>query len=152
MVFDPRFGFRGRRFATFVILVVMLSAAVALRMEAQTQSGTTMAGIYTTAQADRGEETYMGICVACHPAGTYNTDAFKATWDGRPLADLFSLIATTMPKSDPASLSPQEYSQLVAYILKINNVPPGKTELPADARKLKAIKIEMPAAKVGTKK
>ncbi|MGH7463433.1 MAG: hypothetical protein ACREMA_20690, partial [Longimicrobiales bacterium] len=73
MVFDPRFGFRGRSFATFVIIVVMLSAAVALRMEAQTQAGTTMAGIYTTAQADRGEETYMGICVACHPAGTYNT-------------------------------------------------------------------------------
>ena len=152
MVFDPRFGFRGRRFATFVILVVMLSAAVALRMEAQTQSGTTMAGIYTTAQADRGEETYMGICVACHPAGTYNTDAFKATWAGRPLADLFSLISTTMPKSDPASLSPEEYSQLVAYILKINNVPPGKTDLPADAGKLKGIKIAMPAPNARKKK
>ena len=135
-----------------VILVLVLSVSVALRMTAQTPARTTMAGIYTTAQADRGEETYMGICVACHPAGTYNTDAFKATWAGRPLADLFSLISTTMPKSDPASLSPQEYSQLVAYILKINNVPPGKTDLPTDAGKLKSIKIEMPAANVGKKK
>jgi mono/diheme cytochrome c family protein len=151
MVFEPRFGLRGRKFATFFILVTMLSASVALRMEAQTPASTTMAGIYTTAQADRGEETYMGICVACHPAGTYTTDAFKATWEGRPLSDLFSLISTTMPKSDPASLSPEEYSQVVAYILKINNVPPGKTDLPTEAAKLKAIKIEMPAAN-GTKK
>jgi mono/diheme cytochrome c family protein len=121
-------------------------------MDAQTPAGTTMAGIYTTAQADRGEETYMGICVACHPAGTYSTDAFKATWDGRPLSDLFSLISTTMPKSDPASLSPEEYSQLVAYILKINNVPSGKTDLPTDAGKLKTIKIEMPGANGAKKK
>ena len=141
-----------RRFATFVILVVMLSASVALRMEAQTPANTTMAGIYTTAQADRGEETYMGICVACHPAGTYSTDAFKATWQGRALADLFNLISTTMPKSDPASLTPQEYSQVVAYILKVNNVPPGKTDLPADSGKLKAIKIEMPEANGAKKK
>ena len=54
-----------------------------------------------------------------------------------------------MPKSDPASLSPQEYSQLVAYILKINNVPPGKTDLPTDAGKLKSIKIAMPAPNAG---
>ena len=152
MVFDSRFGFRGRSFATFVILVTMLAASVALRMDAQTAPNTTLAGIYTTAQADRGEETYMGICVACHPTGTYSTDAFKATWVGRPLADLFSLIATTMPKSDPASLSPEEYSQVVAYILKINNVPAGKTDLPPDADKLKAIKIEMPTANGGKKK
>ena len=152
MVFDPRFGFRWLRFATLVVLVTMLAASVALRMEAQTPAPTTMGGIYTAAQADRGEETYMGICVACHPAGTYSTDAFKATWEGRPLADLFSLIATTMPKSDPASLSPEEYSQLVAYILKINNVPAGKTDLPPDAGKLKAIKIEMPVANGGKKK
>jgi hypothetical protein len=111
-----------------------------------------MAGIYTTTQADRGEETYMGICVACHPAGTYSTDQFKATWVGRPLSDLFSLISTTMPKSDPASLSPEEYTQLVAYILRINKVPPGKTDLPMDATKLKAIKIEMPGASTAKKK
>ena len=152
MVFDPRFGFSGHRFFTLIVLATMLSASVALRMDAQAPASTTMAGIYTTAQADRGEETYMGICVACHPAGTYSTDAFKATWDGRPLSDLFSLISTTMPKSDPASLSPQEYSQLVAYILKINNVPSGKTDLPTDAGKLKAIKIEMPSANGAKKK
>ena len=152
MVFDFRFGLSGRRFANLIILVAILSASVALRMDAQAPANTTMAGIYTTAQADRGEETYMGICVACHPAGTYSTDAFKATWDGRPLSDLFSLISTTMPKSDPASLSPQEYSQLVAYILKINNVPSGKTDLPPDAGKLKTIKIEMPGANGAKKK
>jgi hypothetical protein len=151
MVSHSRFGPGGRRFAVFVVLVVILSASVARRSTAQTPV-TTMAGIYTAAQADRGEETYMGICVACHPAGTYSTDQFKATWVGRPLSDLFSLISTTMPKSDPASLTPQEYSQLVAYILRINKVPPGKTDLPMDANKLKKIKIEMPGAGTAKKK
>ena len=49
-----------------------------------------------------------------------------------------------MPKQEPASLTPQEYAQLVAYLLKINEAPPGKDELPADADALKKIKIEMP--------
>ena len=103
-----------------------------------------MSGVYTAPQAARGEETYMGVCVSCHPAGTYRTAAFKASWKGRPLSDLFDQVREKMPKNDPASLSQQEYIQVVAYLLKINGVPAGETDLPADSDALRKIRIEMP--------
>jgi hypothetical protein len=36
---------------------------------------------------------------------------------------------------------------VIAYLLKINGVPPGKQELPADAKALKQIRISIPTAK-----
>ena len=49
-----------------------------------------------------------------------------------------------MPKVDPGMLSPEETSQVIAYILKSNGVPAGKTELPSELAPLKNIRIEMP--------
>jgi mono/diheme cytochrome c family protein len=106
----------------------------------------TMTGVYTAAQATRGEETYMAICVACHPRGTYTTPAFRTAWNGRPLSDLFDLVREKMPKSDPGSLTPAEYAQSIAYLLKINDVPAGEHELPPDGEGLKKIRIEWPAS------
>jgi mono/diheme cytochrome c family protein len=91
----------------------------------------------------------MAVCVACHPAGTYSSAAFRTTWNGRPLADLFSTIKDRMPKNEPGTLSPEEAAQLVAYILKINGVPAGKTDLPAEVDPLKEIRIEIPDAHQG---
>jgi mono/diheme cytochrome c family protein len=105
----------------------------------------TMSGVYTTSQATRGEETYMGICVACHPAGTYKAAGFRASWSGRPLSELYEQVKERMPKNDPASLTPAECAQVIAYLLKINGVPAGETELPSDPAALKKIRIEMPA-------
>jgi mono/diheme cytochrome c family protein len=107
----------------------------------------TSTGVYTSEQATRGEETYMSICVTCHPAGTYTTPLFRNTWNGRPLADLFALVSDTMPKHEPASLTPKAYAQVVAYLLQINEAPAGKVELAADADALKKIRIEMPVDK-----
>jgi S-disulfanyl-L-cysteine oxidoreductase SoxD len=132
---------------------VLLSIA-AMSVRAAHQTGavisdgmqSTMGGVYTAPQAIRGEETYMGVCVACHPAGTYKTAAFKAAWKGRPLSDLYDEVREKMPKNDPASLTPAEGAQVVAYLLKINGVPAGEIELPGDREALKKIRIEMPPA------
>jgi mono/diheme cytochrome c family protein len=129
--------------------VASLALAVALAQRSTAQSPatdgvSTAAGVYSAAQAVRGEETYMNVCVACHPAGTYTTALFRANWDGRPLSDLFTQVSETMPKQEPASLTPKEYAQVVAYLLKINDAPAGKTELLPDVETLKKIRIEMP--------
>jgi mono/diheme cytochrome c family protein len=116
----------------------------AVRQTTAVEPTTTAKGVYTEAQATRGEETYMNMCVGCHAAGTYSTPVFREKWDRHPLADLYTLISETMPKQDPASLTPQEYAQLVAYLLKINDVPAGKTELSSELDVLKKIEIEMP--------
>jgi hypothetical protein len=49
-----------------------------------------------------------------------------------------------MPKSDPGSLTPAEYAQSVAYLLKINDVPAGEHELSPEGEGLKKIRIEWP--------
>ncbi len=120
-------------------------AAADGRQEASAPSISTMTGVYTAAQATRGEETYMAICVACHPRGTYTTTAFRAGWSGRPLSELFDLVKDKMPKSDPGSLTPGEYAQAIAYLLKINDVPAGEQELPPEGEALKKIRVEWPA-------
>jgi mono/diheme cytochrome c family protein len=108
---------------------------------------TTASGVYTSEQASRGEQTYMNICVACHPAGTYTTPAFREKWNEIPLSELFGLISQTMPKQDPATLTPEEYVDVMAYLLKINDAPAGKQELPNDVEVMKKIRIAMPRSK-----
>jgi mono/diheme cytochrome c family protein len=105
----------------------------------------TSSGVYTAAQAARGEQTYMNTCVSCHPPGTYTAPVFRQKWNGAPLSYLFGLVSQTMPKEEPATLEPKEYAQVVAYLLKINGAPAGKAELPADVEALKKIRISMPA-------
>src|SRR5512134_906277 len=116
------------------VLILPLAALALLSFGATRQTTAieptrTGSGVYTEAQATRGEETYMNMCVGCHATGTYSTPAFREKWDRHPLSELYTLVSETMPKQDPASLTPQEYAQLVAYLLKINDVPAGKTEL-----------------------
>lgn len=135
--------------ATFA-LILILSFTIGLAGPRPAQSASeparsTMSGVYNAAQAVKGEEVYMGLCVSCHPAGTYVGEPFTTVWGGRPLSDLFGSISRNMPKQDPGSLTPEEYAQVIAYLLRMNDVPAGKTELPTDDDTLKAIRIETPS-------
>jgi len=47
-----------------------------------------------------------------------------------------------MPKNEPGSLTPQEYADVVAYLLRMNRMPPGSDELSTDVATLKKIRIE----------
>jgi mono/diheme cytochrome c family protein len=104
---------------------------------------TTATGVYTAAQASRGEQTYYSICVSCHPKGTYTAPAFREKWNGHLLSELFTFVSTQMPKEQPGTLEPEEYADVIAYLLKINGAPAGKTQLPADVKALKWIRISM---------
>lgn len=139
-----------RRLALPAFASVFLLALLTHRGIAQSDgdlSRSTMTGVYSSAQAVSGEETYMNVCVACHPGGTYATPIFKAAWAGRPLSDLFDIVKEKMPKNDPGSLTEQEAAQVIAYLLKINDVPAGQTELPAEAAALKKIRFETPGTR-----
>ena len=137
---------------TLLLTTLTLLAAVASGAVQTTPAKilTTSSGIYTAGQASRGEQTYMNICVSCHPPGTYTAPAFRDKWNGAPLSQLFGLVSQTMPKQEPASLTAEEYAEVVAYILKINGAPMGKTELSAEAKDLKKIRISW-AAKAGSR-
>src|SRR5688500_10041256 len=65
---------------------------------------TTAGGVYTAAQAARGEQLYMNVCVSCHPAGTYAQQAFRDKWNGAAVSQLFDFVSNTMPKNEPGTL------------------------------------------------
>jgi mono/diheme cytochrome c family protein len=137
---------------TAAAALVMIAAGIARGAEQTPVKGesrpprvvTTAAGVYTAAQASKGEQVYMTSCVSCHPAGTYAAQAFRDKWNGAPLSRLFDLVTGTMPKTEPGSLDNQDYIQVISYILKINGAPPGKTPLPDDIDELKRIRLYLP--------
>jgi len=137
---------------TAAAALVMIAAGVARGSEQAPVKGesrplrvvTTASGVYTAAQASKGEQVYMTSCVSCHPAGTYAAPSFREKWNGAPLARLFDLVTGTMPKTEPGSLETQDYIQVISYILKINGAPPGKAPLPADIDELKKIRLHLP--------
>jgi mono/diheme cytochrome c family protein len=108
-------------------------------------------GLYSEAQALRGEGLYQQYCVACHgvrlegnPAAPLTGAAFRSRWeDGRhTLDDLYFIIRSLMPNNAPGSLSKAQYADVVAYILKVNGYPGGATELVPNAAAMKAVTLQ----------
>lgn len=126
--------------------VAILASTVAVRAGAQTPAAaapkTTKSRVYSAAQAARGGELYMNTCVSCHPPSTYKGAVFL-NWQGRSLADLLEFLADKMPKNDPGSLTPKEYMDVVAYLLKINSMPVGRADLPTTPATLRGITIDL---------
>jgi len=102
-------------------------------------------GFFTAAQAERGEQTFDNTCSFCHATSQFSGSTFMRSWGGAPVDQLYSLISSTMPYDAPGSLSTQQYVDVVAYILEINDLPAGDSELPADPEALSEILIEEPA-------
>ncbi len=123
-------------------------------LPAQTSSST-RSGVYTTDQAQQGKAIYDKKCATCHGATLEGKDQnpplagndFLNNWVGQSLADLNTMIRTTMPATQPGSLTQAETTKLLAYILRANKFPPGETALPRNIHSLKAIRIHKPQAK-----
>lgn len=103
--------------------------------------GSVLDGVFTEAQASRGERTFRQACSACHDTGEFSGGRFRLTWVGRSAGELFDTISTLMPEGDPGSLSPAEYASVVAYLLQLNGYPAGSAALPASPSALRALEI-----------
>ena len=128
-------------------LVLLLAAAFAFPVAGWAQSAppasrSTRAGVYTADQALKGQELYVMHCVSCHSAITHTGPEFAGKWEGRPFWELYSFVRDAMPKSDPGSLTEREYITVLAYVLKMNGMPPGEAALSTDSTELSRIRIE----------
>jgi len=128
---------------------VIAFAAAALSHPARAQSSTaqpsrsTASGVYTEEQATRGRDTYQMQCKSCHTPASHTGATFASWWERKPLSELYLFVTTRMPKNEPGSLQPDEYVDLIAYLLKLNDLPSGSEPLPADSVALKKIRIDM---------
>lgn len=102
------------------------------------------AGVYTDAQAERGQTLFRSKCAGCHAPNRFTDDLFYGSFAGKPLWDMFDVISDTMPEDDPGGMKKEEYADVIAYLLKLNNFPTGPTELPIDKDALSAIVMEKP--------
>jgi len=133
--------------AACAMLVVAL--AVGSHAEApQTQSPATgtisiSTGVYSADQAERGEQTFANNCAGCHATSKFTESAFHKAWNGKTLFDLYDLVSETMPEDFPGALSPAEYAEALAYILKLNRAPAGEADLPPDPAALRNIRLDL---------
>jgi cytochrome c len=109
-------------------------------------------GVYTDAQAARGERQYGRSCEQCHGpdlAGdpvmeipALSLDSFMTSWGGKSVKDLLDTVKRSMPKDKPGSLGTGSYVDVVAYLLQANKFPSGVRELPREQEQLDGIAIE----------
>ncbi|MBL0172881.1 MAG: cytochrome c [Gemmatimonadaceae bacterium] len=100
--------------------------------------------LYTEEQATAGAVLFGRVCAECHEKKDLTKADFRAKWTGRPILDLFELVRTTMPDSNPGGLSRDEYAGALAYILKLNGLPAGDTPVMPDSSAMKNVKLELP--------
>ncbi len=117
--------------------LLLLASLVAECAPAQ-KDRTVLDGVYSAAQAARGQSAYTSRCASCHfddlsaYRGTLHGIAFFENFEGDPLGSLFQVTKQTMPRDDPGSLDDQTYLDIIAYILQVNSYPSGSAELTLD--------------------
>lgn len=104
------------------------------------------AGVYSEAQAARGEKIYAQRCGACHQPAQFTAPTFLQSWQGRTADALFDQIRTTMPQENPGGMKRQEYVDVLAFLFRENGLPAGERELEPTDEALTRVLIEPPAA------
>ena len=119
---------------------------------AQGAAKTVNDGVFTEAQAKRGDVLYKEQCATCHgdnlegsgPMPALAGKDFLAGWQGKSVGDLFEKTHTTMPATAPGSLTPAQSADIVAYMLAASRYKTGAMELDAKVEVLAQIKIDAP--------
>ncbi len=105
--------------------------------------------LFRAEQAEAGEQAYLASCSACHGvrldggAGPpLRGERMRARAQAAHLrvGDMFSTIAQQMPLNQPASLTEQQYVDIMAYVLESNGYPAGTAALTHDD----ALRSEVP--------
>ena len=101
-------------------------------------------GVFTAAQAQRGNDAYQASCSACHGSDLRATNgeavdltgaAFRAKWTGKTLEERFETIRDTMPLGNANTLGDKTYMDILSFILQFNDFPAGNQELVPETAK-----------------
>ena len=125
-----------------VVAVLLMTTACLSAQSEPTSNRTVLDGVYTDAQAIRGETAYGQFCSHCHAADmggsgaapTLYTLQFLDRWREDTLGSLFQYIHEAMPLAPgpgPGGLTENQYLDILTYILWRNEFPEGAKELAA---------------------
>lgn len=132
------------------LAIVTCGAFVILEVLAAQAPRSLWDGVYTQEQAKRGESAYVERCARCHGTDLSSGDnvpplvgtEFLSTWNTKTVGDLFERIRKTMPADKPGTITKQQDSDIVAYILNVNKFPAGNAELGTQSELLKQIQFD----------
>ena len=125
--------------AVFAFILMLLASCTEQAPE------TSMDGIYTAQQAQRGAALFETLCQRCHSVQEFTGRSFDAIWAGVPAAALYARIANTMPLDQPGSLSLPQVNTLMAHIFDENEMPAGDTILDGDMDFMMSITLARPS-------
>jgi mono/diheme cytochrome c family protein len=140
------------------VLMAMGAIAFGTACWAEIPSGkiSVWSGVYSKAQAERGEKAYKANCSSCHgpklngagepdmpPSPAVAREGFLRKWSGRSVAELVEYVQKTMPPDTPGRLNAQESADVVAHMFAVSNIPGGDKELPSDAKALADVVIDV---------
>ena len=107
-------------------------------------------GTFTEEQFEKGAQLYSRDCAVCHgndleggAARALVGPSFRKTWSnfGVNVADLFTVISTTMPPRMEGNLDESENLDVLAFILGSNSVLQGSESIRNDYAYLAGIPI-----------
>lgn len=115
-------------------------------------SDTAAGGVsYTPEQAHAGMTVFAANCQSCHGAnlqgvpapGVAGTEFLTSAKNNKwTLADLRTLVVENMPLNNPGTLTPDQYAQVMAYLLASNCYPASTTPFPkTDSPAFAGVKI-----------
>ena len=95
-----------------------LSVASCLALTAAVQTRSVWDGVYTDAQAERGQAAYQQSCIGCHrddlrgdnTAPSLVGESFTFLWGDMEVGELLGRIEKLMPPDRPGSLPAQTYT------------------------------------------
>lgn len=150
-------GVKSRTRPAVVSLIVAVTVALSLRAFAADAPRTTLDGVFTAAQVERGRTVFASSCVRCHMADlsgnngpSLKGERFLDSWENDTVDGLFTKIRDSMPpRVGNAVLTDDAKIDVVAYLLSVNGFPSGAEELRIDTAALENIEI-IRAEKQGT--
>ena len=130
-------------------LVVAVMATTGPAVLSAQGGGSTADGVFSEAQAARGMPVAIAECGSCHGATLTGGDFapgisgadFFGRWEGESLSTLVTKVTDTMPLNAPGSLSPAQYSDIVAYMLESSGYPAGGNEFDVAAAANESVTI-----------
>ena len=133
------------------LVPLVLAVAIPSAVQAQKPGKSIWDGVYRSEQANRGQEVYDKVCANCHQddlsgggdeaAAILKGPDFFGRWKRGSMLELYRAVAEGMPKDAPGSLGPAKSTDVIAFLLKKNQVPAGSEELKSDRAALAQIQI-----------
>ena len=121
-------------------LIFLASCMLVVDSQAQAPGKTVLDGVYSDAQAVRGQAAYTAICSRCHgnamegiSAPALTGDHFIERWREDTLDSIFNFLRVYMPPAGQpiarSDIPERSYLDILAYIFKMNGYRAGESEL-----------------------